>query len=240
MIQCDVVWEPGVSRQFARGWLVLNGQIVEDSRAYQGHGMMPSVSVYDATAITLLTQCRLSEIAEYLDDLTTPLSEAPSEHFKKVRIIYREHDGTKTLQLYFEFGIERVEYWAKPWSIADLAHTMEMVVEDRNVPGLYYVQPREDILDPGWGLGVHLRTPEETVQQALQHWLPIIKDVCEEAETILSTSTRKEALVALFRFAQRSRRPVSSIFSTSSSFCKTLASQRLRTYKNRHGVYCSR
>ena len=155
----------------------------------------------DTTAITLLTQCRLSEIAEYLDDLTTPLSEAPSEHFKKVKIIYREHDGTETLQLYFEFGIERVEYWAKPWSIADLAHTMEIVVEDRNVPGLYYVQPREDILDPGWGLGVHLRTPEETVQQALQHWLPIIKDVCEEAEAILTTSTRKEALVALFRFA---------------------------------------
>ena len=101
----------------------------------------------------------------------------------------------------FEFEIERVEYWAKPWSIADLAHTMEIVVEDCNVPGLYYVQPSEDILDPGWGLGVHLHTPEETVQQVLQHWLPIIRDVCEEAEAILTASTPKEALVTLFRFA---------------------------------------
>lgn len=66
---------------------------------------------------------------------------------------------------------------------------------------MYYRDDYEEPFLGDFSLEAELHIPIGSVQQILQSWLPIIKDVCEEAETILVTSTRKEALVALFRFA---------------------------------------
>jgi hypothetical protein len=130
---------------------VLSGQLIEDSRAWQHHGML-SASVYDTTAITLLTQYRLAEIAEHLDKLTLPLPETPNEYFGQVEIVCRDSDGPETFRLDFEFTIDRVEYWAKSWSMSDFATMLNRVVEDRSVPRLCYDQPSEELLDPGFGL----------------------------------------------------------------------------------------
>jgi hypothetical protein len=160
---------------------------------------MLSVSVHDTTAVTLLMQCRLAKIAEYFDKLTLPLPEAPSECFEEIEIVCKDYDGSEFLRLDFDFYTD-LERWAKPWSIADFASTLKRVVEDRNVPGLsYYHREGDSILD-GMHLIVELHTPDETVQQALGHWLPIVRDVCEEVDAFLAASARKGALVALFQF----------------------------------------
>jgi hypothetical protein len=108
----------------SEGRLVFNGQLIEDSwvhhRENRRHEDMLSLTVYNTTASTLLMQCRLADIAEQFDDLTLPLPEALSEYFNKVDIVFRDHDGTETLQLGFDFETY-VEYWAKSWSIADFA-----------------------------------------------------------------------------------------------------------------------
>jgi hypothetical protein len=115
---------------------------------------MLSVGVYDTTAVTLLMQCRLAEIAEHFDKLTLPLPEAPSECFEEIEIVCRDDDDTETLRLDFDFRTD-VERWAKPWSIADFASTLKRVVEACSVPGLCYYQPGgEFILDGRLGLDV--------------------------------------------------------------------------------------
>jgi len=70
-----------------------------------------------------------------------------------------------------------------------------------NDPAVFQDQDPSYPILVDFSLQVVPHTPEATVQQVLRYWLPIIKDVCEEAETILVTSIRKEALVALFQFA---------------------------------------
>jgi hypothetical protein len=182
--QFGIAWEPSKPTPSSEGRLVLNGQLIEHSWVHQ-YSHTRSASVSDTTAVTLLLQCRLTEIAEHFDQLTLPLPEAPNEHFGQVEIVCRDSDGTETLRLDFEFTIDRVEYWAKSWSMSDFATMLKRAVEDRSVPGLCYYQPSEELLDPGFGLRIGLHAPEETVQQALERWLPIIRNVFEEVEASL-------------------------------------------------------
>jgi hypothetical protein len=203
VIQLGIEWKPTPAPS-SEGHLVLDGQLIEGSQVHQYKNRRyedrRSVTVYEPDASTLLMQCRFAEIAEQFAMLTLPLPEAPSEYFDKVEIVCQDYDGIETLQLKFNFETD-TELWAKSWSITDFASTLKRVVEDRGVPGLSYDQPGEFVLDPPFGFRVELHTLEETVQQALQRWLPIITDVCEEAEAILTASIPKQALVALFRFA---------------------------------------
>jgi hypothetical protein len=188
-------WENGYL-----GCLVLNGQLIEDSLVRQYKGRLV-VEVYETDASTLLMQYQLAEIAEQFIMLRLQLPEAPSEYFNVVCIRCADADDIETLQLQLRFIFATDgELWAKSWSITDFVSTLKRLVEDRGVPGLSYHQ-HVSPLHGGVSFEVELHTPEETVQQVLQRWLPIIRDVCEEAEAILTASTPKEALVALFRFA---------------------------------------
>jgi hypothetical protein len=201
--QLGIAWKPE-PQPSSKGFLILNGQLIEaapvDRYKNRDGSERHTVHVYDTGASALLMQCRLAEFSEQVDALTLPLTEAPSEYFNETEIVFRDYDGIETLRLDFVFYTD-TELWAKSWSITDFASTLRTVVEDQGIPGLSYNQPGEYVLDPGFSLSVGLHTLEETVQHVLQHWSPIIKDVCEEAETILATNTRKEALVALFQFA---------------------------------------
>jgi hypothetical protein len=201
--QLGIVWKPE-PQPSSKGFLTLNGQLIEgvsvDRYKNRIGSERLSVSVYDTEASTLLMLCRLAEIAKQIDDLTLQIPEAINEYFDQVKIVLRDYDGIEALRFDFRFDTD-VTLWAKSWSITDFVSTLISVVEDRGILGLSCNQPGEYVLDPPLTLSAEPHTPGDTVQQVLQHWLPIIKDVCEEAETILATTTRKEALVALFQFA---------------------------------------
>ena len=199
MIQFGVEWKPKPTFYSEEGYLVLNGQLIEDSLVRQYKGRLV-VEVYETDASTLLMQYQFAEIAEQFGMVRLQLPEAPSEYFNVAYIFCRDADDIETLQLRFDFATDE-ELWTKSWSITDFVSTLKRLVEDRDVHGLSYYRIPAGPLNGGVSFKVELHTPEETVQQALQRWLPIIRDVCEEAEAILTASTPKEALVALFRFA---------------------------------------
>jgi hypothetical protein len=186
----------------------------DDPEASKGFYKLKA-GVCDVAVVTSLLQCNLDEIDDHFEELSLLLPEAPHEDFKKVQIIcgFNREDGAEARTLHFRFPFgDEVQHWTKPWSITDFASTMGRIIEDRKVSGLHcysYMHGPAVIQDQDpdypilgdFSLQVVPHTPEATVQQVLRYWLPIIKDVCEEAETILVTSIRKEALVALFQFA---------------------------------------
>jgi hypothetical protein len=199
-------------------YLVLNGQVVVDSSVFhfaldpdyqwkwdKRAGKLLDVRVDDETAVAVLLECSLLEIAEHFAELTLLLPQPPSDDFSRVTFTCKDFKGDETCRFDFEFASD-VEDWAKLWSIADVASTLKRIVENRCIPELSF-QKYKDIVPeykdtvPGISLRVELHKREETVRQALEHWLPMIQDICEEADAILASSARKGALVAHFRFA---------------------------------------
>jgi hypothetical protein len=89
------------------------------------------------------------------------------------------------LNLFLSFDAQ-AEHWANIWSIADFASMLEKVIEDRDIPELRFSSAR-DLRPQGvlsverFAFRVSLHAREETVQQTLQQWSPIIKDICEQS-----------------------------------------------------------
>jgi hypothetical protein len=192
VIRVDFTWEPFRSSDWLIGSLILNGQLIKDSQAKRYFGRL-SVDVYDTMAVTLLTQCRLSEIAEHFAELTLPFPEAASDCLQECKFLCKNQDSTETLKLEFPFNALIVLEWRKPWSISQFISTLKTVVEDSSVPRLSNSSSSDLIIE--------LLAPEETVQQVLEHWLPIIRDVLAKTEALLIANIERGALVALFHFA---------------------------------------
>jgi hypothetical protein len=156
-------------------------------------------SVSDVAAVTLLLDCCVAEIPQHFETLSLELPEPPSESFDTVDILCEEYYDTGILEFYFTARIQ-AEHWAKPWSIADFVSMLASVVEEHSIPGLRYIQAGDPILD-GVTFEIKLHTPEGTVRQVLERWVPIIRDICDETNARLTANVRKGSLVALFNFA---------------------------------------
>jgi hypothetical protein len=198
LIHVGIAQRPSAHEGQEEGKLILNEQVVEESLAYYIGGNLHTW-VDDETAITLLSECTLGEISDHFGSLHLLLPESFYDDVSYVEVRCRDYDGGKILQFAFECRPDPV-HWDKPWSIVDLASTLKKVAEDRSVPTLYYYQLHEtDVLS--MALRVDLDAREETVEQALEHWLPTIKNIFEEVVALLVANVHKGALVALFRFA---------------------------------------
>jgi len=197
VIQVDVVeLRPGDSNP--RGRLVLNGRLIEKSWAIQSHGRVDA-AVRDTEAVTVLLECRLYEIRHHFDFIRLPLLERASDYLDSFAFKAGEDDEIGSFELDFVRNMD-LEDWAKPWSFIDFLSMVHGLIDDRDIPGFSY---------PWWNthspdsiiLKVKLHEFEETVQHVLEHWLPVVRDVLEEAEATLTANAHKGALVALFQFA---------------------------------------
>jgi hypothetical protein len=179
--------------------LVLNGRVIDDSSIRRENDDI-SGWVSDRAAVTLLLECRPAEITDHFSWLSLSLPEPPSDAFHEIHIHHKRDNYSKTPQLDFSFE-PAFDHWAKPWSIFDFASTLKKVVENCSIPGLSFFQGDEESIVSYSALWVEPPTSEDTIQQVLDYWLPIIQEMCKEAEAILTASVHKGSIVALFNFA---------------------------------------
>jgi hypothetical protein len=117
--------------------LVLNGELIEDSWAKQEDKRVRAY-VYNMPAVTLLLECRLSEIVDHFSFLCLRTPEYLGNDLSSYMNIRRhEQYGVETLQFEFSPSID-LEHWAKPWSVADFSSIVTKIIEERHVSGIFY------------------------------------------------------------------------------------------------------
>jgi hypothetical protein len=168
--------------------LVINGQPIKEPDAGWSHGQIVA-DMYDATGVSVVSECRISEIVYHFQYRCMPLPESPSNDLSAfMRIVSRGRDGVEV-----SFGLDLamdIMDWDKPWSFRDFTSMVAGIVTDRNLPGFSFLQWGDDELSD-WAFRLELQATEETLQQFLAHGLPIIKDVLEETDARLTAGVHK-------------------------------------------------
>ncbi len=167
------VWDAGL--------LIVNGEIWEDSKVEEKAGSR--TGNFHGSSVSKLAKLSLQDLAGYFDSLTIWLPDtmiAPDEWgFGQIEI---ELDliGADHVQVICPM-IYDLEFWAKPYSIADLATAIEEALAVPQSPFIYWQRSPQTAID-GFGVSMSI-SREDLVESALakQEGLTRFSKVIREA-----------------------------------------------------------
>jgi hypothetical protein len=178
--------------------LVVDGIVDRDSFVFGKKGKPLYARVYSTRVARKLMQLTLRELETIFSNINLPYRVEWNAYFDSVHVDFRVFRDKTFPSIDIELQ-PNWEEWARPYSIAEYADVLERVIKSRNESVGEFFQS-DELISSGFGLRQRISSSEAMVRDEIRRCVSGLHDVCEEAETILISSSRNNAVTTFFTF----------------------------------------
>lgn len=179
---------------------VIDGQIVEDSRAFAlgGENEKLHVGLYDPHWIGVVLSRPLMEIGTSVSSLEIPTPEGWDNLVWQIELDFEPDRRNATPMLRAKLAWESEE-WAGPVSMAEYAITLQKAAADLASDVSFY-RTDDDFLMNGWGLEMPLTVDYGIAEERIRQFGSEVAAVLSSVAANLAQMSRKNSLVTFFDF----------------------------------------
>jgi hypothetical protein len=158
--------------------------------------------VYDYHLSQKVSEASFNEVPKEISSLTLFYPLEFNDFIDEIAIV-RDRDNYENMELCFNFSWD-FEKWKKPYSIEEFAEAMNYTTSQYKNQNIRWVQ-QDEVISNGCHISCDNFSKDESITSVIEHYIPIIEEIYQNANKSLIEKSREESMVSLFHFPEQVR-----------------------------------